>query len=726
MMQHMPRFLSRWRGTSGRVAFVVVTLLAIAVAQGFADDPGLGLAYLSAVPVVAAAAFFGRWEALLAAGAAVALFVLVQLLVADERLGPVSFVSATAVRAAVLLGVALVTAELLDREGRLRASMAAAAAEAPMRARVVERAHAMQELTAALSAATTPDQVSEAVAELGKTVVGATAGVVGLTTPDGQALAIHARPGLADARVAGHEVMPLDSPFPMPTSVRTGEPVLVHSYEEFASRFPSEVVDALTGSGRAGAAVPLDEAGGQRPGSVGFIFAEEQAFPPELVDAMVTVARLCSQALERARLYEAERRARTGLLRLQALATGLTASLTPEQVAAVVVGQGVEALGAQAGSLCILDEEDAQLEIIEATGYREELLVRFRRFGLNSGAPSAEAARERRAVWLNTPDEVAARYGVAESDRGPWSSEAFVPLLVGGRVLGVLGMSFDQPRDFEQHDRELLLTLARQAAQALDRSRLYAAEHAVANALQRSLLPARLPLVPGAMLATRYRPGVTALDVGGDWFDAIPLAGDRVGVAVGDVVGRGMGAAATMGQLRIAMHALAPASSGPADLLERLDAFSDDVPGALCATVAYAVIEPASGLMSYACAGHPPPFVAGPSGGTVALSEGRSVPLGVPGGSRPQATTTLVPGATLLLYSDGLVERRAELIDDSLGRLARTLDDLCRLPLDELCDALLDEMLVKEAQHDDVALLCLRLGDPAGRGAARDEAARAD
>lgn len=677
---------------------------------------------------MAAAVFFGRWEALLAAGVAVALFVLDQLLVAGDRLGGVTFVTATALRAVVLTGVALVTAELLDREGRLRASVAAAAAEAPMRARAAERAHAMQELTAALSAATTPDQVSGAVAALGKTVVGATAGVVGLMTADGEALAIHARPGLADDRVAGHEVMPLDSPFPMPTAVRTGEAVLVHSYAEFASRFPPEVVEALAGSGRAGAAVPLDEAGGRRLGSVGFIFSEEQAFPPELVDAMVTVARLCSQALERARLYEDERRARTGLLRLQALATGLTASLTPEQVAAVVVDQGVEALGAQAGSLCILDEEDSQLEIIEATGYHEELAVGFRRFGLDSGAPAAEAARERRAVWLNTPAEVAAHYGIVKSHRGLWSSEAFVPLLVSGRLLGVLGMSFDQPRDFEQHDRELLLTLARQAAQALDRSRLYAAEHALANALQRSLLPARLPLVPGAMLATRYRPGVTALDVGGDWFDAIPLAGEQVGVAVGDVVGRGMGAAATMGQLRIAMHALAPGSSGPADLLERLDAFSEDVPGALCATVAYAVIEPATGLMSYACAGHPPPLVAGPSGGTVPLNEGRSVPLGVPGGSRPQATTTLVPGATLLMYSDGLVERRAELIDDSLSRLARTFDALARLPLDDLCDALLDEMLGETPQHDDIALLCLRLGEPAGRGprAGRDGSVQAD
>ena len=193
------------------------------------------------------------------------------------------------------------------------------------------------------------------------------------------------------------------------------------------------------------------------------------------------------------------------------------------------------------------------------------------------------------------------------------------------------------------------------------------------------------------MLPTR----IDGLDVGGDWYDAFVLDDDRIALVVGDVVGRGLHAAAAMGQLRSAVRALAMADSGPAELLERLDRFVEGVAAANTATMVYAEVDLRDGSVVFACAGHPPPVLVDGPGRSALLWEGRSAPLGVQLGigPRPEATITLTAGSRLVLYTDGLVERRDQPLDLSIDLLAEQLEAWAEWPVAGLADGVADALL---------------------------------
>jgi anti-sigma regulatory factor (Ser/Thr protein kinase) len=287
-----------------------------------------------------------------------------------------------------------------------------------------------------------------------------------------------------------------------------------------------------------------------------------------------------------------------------------------------------------------------------------------------------------------------------------------VPLLVGGAAIGVLGLRFDDPPPTDEYRRSVVLTLAGQCAQAVDRARLRETEHEMAVTLQRSLLPQQLPDLERLALAPRYLPGTAGTEAGGDWYDVIELPDggrDLIALVVGDVVGRGPAAAAVMGQLRSALAANLVNGQGPAGALEQLDLFARRVTGARASTVTCAVLDLGSGELRYACAGHPPPLLVGPDGSVRQLSDGRGTPLGVTG--RPlyvEAEDRLEPGSTVLLCSDGLFERRDEVVDDGLDRLAGVLAELVGPP-EEIADELLDRMISGRSAPDDVAFVLARL-----------------
>jgi serine/threonine-protein kinase RsbW len=251
---------------------------------------------------------------------------------------------------------------------------------------------------------------------------------------------------------------------------------------------------------------------------------------------------------------------------------------------------------------------------------------------------------------------------------------------------------------------DLAREIAARAAIALDNALLYEREREVSHSLQLGLLGGALPEFDGVVVAAAYRPGTAALEVGGDWYDAFRLPSGALGLVVGDVVGHGLEAAVAMGQLRGALSALAQ-TGAPSRILEQLDAFVETVPEAATATIAYVELDPASGRIQYACAGHPPPLVVSPDGHTRFLWDGRSAPLGSTlGDVREQATDVLEDGETLVLYTDGLVERRRESFDHGLERLAtasRTYSPDAPSLADELCEALLDG----HSQDDDVCVL---------------------
>jgi integral membrane sensor domain MASE1/anti-sigma regulatory factor (Ser/Thr protein kinase) len=226
-----------------------------------------------------------------------------------------------------------------------------------------------------------------------------------------------------------------------------------------------------------------------------------------------------------------------------------------------------------------------------------------------------------------------------------------------------------------------------------------------ADVLERSLVPERLPAIPGVNLAARFIPGGAGVEVGGDWYDVLEIGDGSIGLAIGDVAGRGVQAAAIMAQLRNALRAYALESHPPAVTLDRLNALAWNFDRNVMATVVYLRFDPTSGSVRLASAGHLPPLLAKPDGSTTFLERGRSLPLGArPDTQYSDAEYMLDPDTTLILYTDGLVERRRELIDEGLARLAEAARD-AHDDLESFCDRLLSA--IEPSPEDDVALLAL-------------------
>ncbi|MGV9677043.1 SpoIIE family protein phosphatase [Nocardia sp. NPDC003482] len=259
---------------------------------------------------------------------------------------------------------------------------------------------------------------------------------------------------------------------------------------------------------------------------------------------------------------------------------------------------------------------------------------------------------------------------------------------------------------FGREDEQLLGLLAGHVAQALTRAHDIDQQRATAIALQRAILgPARLP----AGFAVRYEPATRPLEVGGDWYDVVPLPDERIGIVVGDCVGHGLAAAAVMGQLRSACRALLLEQASPAQTLAALDQFAAGVPGARFTTVFCGVLTPETGELSYASAGHPPGILTRRDGTVALLDAGRSLPLAVrPGNVRPQADCRIPPRATLMLYTDGLVERRRRSLTVGIEQAGDALREGRGLIVDELATRIMARMAPREGFVDDVALLLYR------------------
>ncbi len=273
-----------------------------------------------------------------------------------------------------------------------------------------------------------------------------------------------------------------------------------------------------------------------------------------------------------------------------------------------------------------------------------------------------------------------------------WVVDRGVPRYEGGRYTGYVGTAIDI------HERKTM------EARLLE---VYQREHKIAETLQRSLLPERLPQIEGVELAARYLPGARGAAVGGDWYDVLERPDGRVALVVGDVVGHGLRAAATMGQLRNAFRAYGLVESSPSEVVSRINRLVMSGVEDVMATVLYLVLDRETGELSFSAAGHPPPLVLGPDGPRF-LEGGRSVPIGA---SDPavfrETSAVLPPGSTLLLYTDGLVERRDEPLDQRLDKLA-SVAGAADENLDRLCERVIDAVLGEGEPGDDVALLAVR------------------
>ncbi|MFF2503804.1 SpoIIE family protein phosphatase [Streptomyces sp. NPDC058067] len=285
-----------------------------------------------------------------------------------------------------------------------------------------------------------------------------------------------------------------------------------------------------------------------------------------------------------------------------------------------------------------------------------------------------------------------------------------VPLIARGEVLGALDLGRARNMaPFSRDDVVLAGELAARAAVSIDNARSYQSERRTALTLQRHLLPPRPPRRPGLEIAYRYEPAQSASEIGGDWFDTIPVAGDKTALVIGDVMGSGINAAATMGQLRTATRTLADLDLAPAEVLRHLDHTAAELdPG--FATCIYAVYDPYRSECRIAVAGHLPPILVRAGRRPELLDLPSGTPLGVGDVAFTETTVKLETGDQLVLYTDGLIETRSDAIDTRINTLLDLLAEP-RVSLDDTCDHLLAALRDRE-DHDDVALLIFRTRPP--------------
>ncbi|MDG4762691.1 SpoIIE family protein phosphatase [Solwaraspora sp. WMMD406] len=404
--------------------------------------------------------------------------------------------------------------------------------------------------------------------------------------------------------------------------------------------------------------------------------------------------------------------ARRRLQALQDVTAGLATAATSDQVVRVLVEQGVS-LVADHGAVALTDGGGRRLRTWTTDAVPEKVADRFAELPLDAGGrvPIVDAVRTARPIRLPSLAALTARYPeLAATQAEPGIRSLLVlPIRAGDRCLGALAFAFHHDDAISPEVASIAQTLAELAGQAVERAQLYEAEHAAAHELQRSLLPDISDDLPGVTAGVCYQPAERGRDVGGDWYDVFELPGNRVAIAVGDVVGHGLSAAITMGRLQQTLRSVARTGAAPVEVLEALDTACGTIAGADYTTVGYAEYSPTDRLLTYACAGHPPPLLVA-DGVATYLTGARSLPLRLVPWTRRQAQLRVPDGALLVWYSDGLIERRDQVIDTGLGRLSTIAAGLPGDEPQQWCDRLLTDMTAGQAITDDIVVVCVRLG----------------
>lgn len=388
------------------------------------------------------------------------------------------------------------------------------------------------------------------------------------------------------------------------------------------------------------------------------------------------------------------------LHRVESLTDSALAHLEVEELLNELLDRVQELLGGDTAAVLLLDSSGQYLVATAARGLEEEVR-QGTRVPLGRGFAGRIAA-DKQPVIVDDVDHADVLNPLLRQ-KGVRSLLG-APLLIGGAVIGVLHVGTVSARTFTPEDADLLQVVADRAALATQAS-LSRLDRAAATALQRSLVPARLPQVAGYEFAARYVAGQGG-GVGGDWYDVFILPSGTVGVAVGDIVGAGFSAAVVMGRLRSALRAYALDYDEPGEVLSRLDRTVQHFESGTMATVLYAVIDPPARRLQLSVAGHPVPMLALPDQPTAVLDLPIDVPIGVRAQRRRRTSTVELPlGALACFYTDGLVERRDSTLDAGLERL-RTV--VTANPAECVCAHVMNKLVGDESPDDDIALLTVR------------------
>ena len=572
--------------------------------------------------------------------------------------------------------------------------------EASARADATRR---LQDVTVALSRAATAIDVGNTCLEHALSAVGAEAGFVVLTGPEGtRAVELVTSSGYDEAELDAWRALDLDADVPFARAIASGEPIWALSSDEM-STFAGLAEARSSGW----IAIPLLTRSGAR-GVLHLSLRTPRVIADRERQWLEAMVSQCGQALERSGLFEEERRSRLRAERLQAMTALLSNALTPGDVADVVA-DGVYVV-AEPSAVAVAAIHDGDVSGVLATrGDAADALATLLERGPDSASQGGRVLRARKSLVADASEFPELFPDLAEQLVAAKFVTLFVvPLVAARRPNGLLVVAWDEPRLVLDDERTMVEALAGQAALAFDRARHYESEQAIAETLQRSVLPVALPRVDGVQMSARYLPGTAQLDVGGDWFDAFSLPDGKVGLVVGDVVGKGVQAAASMAQLRNAIRAFSVERLKPSSALARLNRLANDVLDTSFATLVYLVFDPDRSTCRLSSAGHPPPVLRRPDGSVVLLEGARGLPLGTGMDVKyRQDTVDLPAGSVLVLYTDGLIERRGRSIDRGLADLEEVVRKAPTDP-DRLLEHVLDALVGSGERGDDIAILAAR------------------
>ena len=439
----------------------------------------------------------------------------------------------------------------------------------------------------------------------------------------------------------------------------------------------------------------------------GFVRRDDSGRPRRIIGIVRDAGPELAESAARRELDE-ELRRRTSLV--DATTAALAHARTVKDVIEVLKNsEGLALLGATSLVMGLI--EAGRIHLV-ADGPEGSFVPGTRYTRTDEQYPMSEVVRTLGPRFIESAEDFAASYPVLwpHISHLGITSAAYLPLIAQARPIGALGLLYSGKDGFTADERNLLLALGSSIAQSLQRAMLYEQEHDLAEGLQQAMLPRRIPDVPGAQIAVRYRSARLGRDIGGDWYDVIPLPGGRVGAVIGDVQGHDTHAAAVMGQLRIVLRAYAAEGHSPATVMARASVFLHELDTDRFATCTYAEADLTTGVVQLVRAGHVDPLVRDSDGGCHRLPSEGGLPLGLSAEfgrlEYPVGTVELDPGQTMVLFTDGLVELPGADLDEGTQRLTALVtngpQDLEQLA-DRLC-ASVDE----RGGEDDVALLLLR------------------
>ncbi|MFJ2570488.1 SpoIIE family protein phosphatase [Streptomyces halstedii] len=439
----------------------------------------------------------------------------------------------------------------------------------------------------------------------------------------------------------------------------------------------------------------------------GFIRRDAEGRPRRIIGIVRDATQELADSVTR-RTIDEERRRRTSLV--QSTTAALAHARTVKDVTDVLKNsQGLAHLGATSLVMGLL--EGTRIHLV-ADGPEGAYVAGTRYTRVDEAYPMGEVIRTLKPRFIESAEDFATSYPILwpHISHLGITAAAYLPLIAQARPIGALGLLYGGKAGFSGDERNLLVALGSSIAQSLQRAMLYEQEHDLAEGLQQAMLPRRIPEVPGAQVAVRYRSARLGQDIGGDWYDIIPLPGGRVGAVIGDVQGHDTHAAAVMGQLRIVLRAYAAEGHRPSTVMARASVFLHELDTDRFATCSYVEVDPVTGVVQLVRAGHVDPLVRSVDGSCRKLPSEGGLPLGLSAEfgqlDYPVSTIDLDPGQTMILYTDGLVELPGADFDEGM-RLLESLvregpQDLQRLA-DRLC-----EVVDERGGQDDVAVLLLR------------------